>query len=710
MIRTHTKDTVIVNGGVQGFEFQNDVDAIFDLYNSLIITNNVPISSGLRFLDKNKNGFIWRYIGNTNATNNVLNLYAIVNNVIQPNPVISINQSTLQITFVNNLRVRNSDGSYSSIGTNATELANLLQQAKDYSDAKITALNLPTGAIATQSWVSDKNYLTNVSLNNYVTLTNLTAVLLEYVKITDFNTYKDFITAENYVKNANLTTTLSGYVTTTSLTIALSNYKTNAELNTALSGYVTIIDFEAYKNSQSSGGGSAVSYKEVNTTPYQILATDSFLGVSTLASPMMLSLNDNAVINQNLKIMDAKGNSSINKINIFGNIANPNNLAVLSTLNVGSGPCECAITPNGKYAYIINRNSNNVTVIKDLDTLTPSVLKTITTGQSPYDIKITPNGNFVYICNNDSNNVTVIKDASTSNPTVLRTLTVGTGPQNLLISPDGSNVYVLCTTASRVYFLYMASSSPQVGIYITTGQSPIAMASSPDGNFLYILNYDSSSVTIIKDAFTNPSLLTTINVGTNPYSIKFTPDGNYAYIYCVGSSPAKIYIIKNASTTTPTLLSNMDVDVSSPSYLNKNIMQITPDGKYLYIGCSSMSLTTTRIFKDISTDNPVLLKTINTGTNSNAITIAQSGKFAYVYNTQYGISLIKNIDTDYPIAVTGLNFTQNSPVFLYCIPNKSYVLYNISGDKIEISSLSKMLNTNFAKTEFLYNGNEWLNY
>lgn len=684
MIRTHTKDTVIVNGGVQGFEFQNDVDAIFDLYNSLIITNNVPISSGLRFLDKNKNGFIWRYIGNTNATNNVLNLYAIVNNVIQPNPVISINQSTLQITFVNNLRVRNSDGSYSSIGTNATELANLLQQAKDYSDNKITALNLPTGEIATQSWVNDKNYLTSANLNNYVTLTNLTASLLDYVKVTDFNTYKDFITAENYVKNANLTTALSGYVTT--------------------------IDFEAYKNSQSSGGGSAVSYKEVNTTPYQILATDSFLGVSTLAGPMMLSLNENAVINQNFKIMDAKGNSSINKINIFGNIANPNNLAVLSTLNVGSSPCECAITPDGKYAYIINRNSNNVTVIKDLDTLTPSVLKTITTGQSPYDVKITPNGNFVYICNNASNNVTVIKDASTSNPTVLRTLTVGSNPQSLLISPDGSNVYVLCLSTNRVYFIYSASSSPQVGVYITTGQSPIAMASSPDGNFLYILNHDSNSVTIIKDAFTNPSLLTTINVGVNPYSIKFTPNGNYAYIYCYGSNPAKIYIIKNANTATPTLLSNMDVDVSSPSYLNKNIMQITPDGKYLYIGCASMSLTTTRIFKDISTDNPVLLKTINTGTNSNAITIAQSGKFAYVCNTQYGISLIKNIDTDYPIVVTSLNFTQNPPVFLYCIPNKSYVLYNISGDKIEISSLSKMLNTNFAKTEFLYNGNEWLSY
>lgn len=676
MIRTNTKDTVIVNGGVQTFEFENDVDAVFDVLNTLVITDNVPNSSSIRLTDKNKNGFIWRYVGNTDTTQNVLNLHAVINNVIQPNIILSINQSTLQVVFNNSLQVRNQDGTISNIGSNQDELTTLLNNAKSYTDTKISDLIIPSlTGYATQNWVTGLNYITASALSDLAT-------------------------------NTSLTNTLANYV----LSSSLSSYVTNTSLLTSLNSYLTIADFDVYKNSQSSSSSSSniLGYKDVNITPYQILQNDNFLGVNTLNNQVVLNLpsGSNATIGQSYKIMDASGNALNNNIFICGNIVNPSAFTRLVTLNAGSSPFECAITPNKKYAYVINKDSNNVTIIKDLDTQTPSVLKTLATGTTPYDVKITPNGNFVYICNSGSNNITVIKDASTTNPTVLRTLALGSNPQNLIISPDGNNVYVSCSGINKIYILYGASSSPQLGINITTGTTPFTMAITPDGNYLYVCNLDENSITIIQNLLTSPSVLTTINVGINPYQILITPSGNYAYVYCYGS-PASLYVIKNVDTNTPSVLTNFIIDAVTPGYLNKHIIKITTDGKYLYLGCSSMSIGTLNIYKDVSTDNPVFLKSINTGTCSNVITMFNENKMAYISNSQYGISIVRNIDTDTPVVLNNITW-DSTPNFLYLLSNS--ILYNVSGGKIAVSSLSKKINSNFGKAEFIYNGSEWLSY
>jgi YVTN family beta-propeller protein len=54
---------------------------------------------------------------------------------------------------------------------------------------------------------------------------------------------------------------------------------------------------------------------------------------------------------------------------------------------VGATPVEVAITPDGAFAYVANKDSNTVSVI---DTATNTVVATVPVGSAPIGVAITP--------------------------------------------------------------------------------------------------------------------------------------------------------------------------------------------------------------------------------------------------------------------------------------------------------------------------------
>ena len=101
-----------------------------------------------------------------------------------------------------------------------------------------------------------------------------------------------------------------------------------------------------------------------------------------------------------------------------------------SEILVGSTPFAVAITPDGKTAYVTNRDSNSVTPI---DTATNTAGTAIAVGSEPLGVAITPDGKTAYVTNTNSGSVMPIDTATNTASTAI---TVGSNPAAVAITPD----------------------------------------------------------------------------------------------------------------------------------------------------------------------------------------------------------------------------------------------------------------------------------
>ena len=78
---------------------------------------------------------------------------------------------------------------------------------------------------------------------------------------------------------------------------------------------------------------------------------------------------------------------------------------VLATIPVGIHPQDIAWAPDGRFAYVVNEGTNNVSVI---DVRTNRVTATIPTGIQPTSIAVLPNGRQAYVSNLTAGTLTVL--------------------------------------------------------------------------------------------------------------------------------------------------------------------------------------------------------------------------------------------------------------------------------------------------------------
>lgn len=83
----------------------------------------------------------------------------------------------------------------------------------------------------------------------------------------------------------------------------------------------------------------------------------------------------------------------------------PKPFGKLATVYTGKGPTAEAITPDGKYLYVINTQDATLSVI---DVAKEEVVKTIKVGDYPSAVSISPDGHYCFVVNSGTNTVTII--------------------------------------------------------------------------------------------------------------------------------------------------------------------------------------------------------------------------------------------------------------------------------------------------------------
>lgn len=197
----HLNSTIGVDGNVQRLHFTNTVDAEVEIHNTMPITDRVPTSTILSLIDEKHNGFIFKYIGNIDATKNNIGLYLIKDSVVSTTPVLMIESDATEITLTGKAYIVKENGSKELIAT-LPDFSGFV--TKNELDAAIFGLNIPSGILATQDWVYSNTISSqelNATLLDFVSNISLINTLNNYAsKNWSEQTLSNKLAEENYVR------------------------------------------------------------------------------------------------------------------------------------------------------------------------------------------------------------------------------------------------------------------------------------------------------------------------------------------------------------------------------------------------------------------------------------------------------------------------------------------------------------------------------
>jgi YVTN family beta-propeller protein len=184
-------------------------------------------------------------------------------------------------------------------------------------------------------------------------------------------------------------------------------------------------------------------------------------------------------------------------------------LETRQTIAVGEMPAEVTFTRDGKYAFVCNGMSGDVSVI---DVASYSVQKTIAVGTTP--VGAWPGrGSLMYVDNETSKSISAIDSATLE---VVRTYDLGFTPASVGETASGE-VWVTDTDAGKVVF-YAAGTTDKSG-ELATGEGAHAMAFSADGKTAYITNQLAGTLSVID--VESRQLTGTVEVGSKPNGLLF---------------------------------------------------------------------------------------------------------------------------------------------------------------------------------------------
>jgi 6-phosphogluconolactonase (cycloisomerase 2 family) len=189
-----------------------------------------------------------------------------------------------------------------------------------------------------------------------------------------------------------------------------------------------------------------------------------------------------------------------------------------SPIAVGSSPSALAADPSGKFLFVANAQSNNISAFsidQTTGSLTPVPGSPFATGNGPASLAVDAGGKYLYVANSGDGNISGYSmDGSTGTLAPLGGFPVATGSNPKAMATDaGGFVYVVNGGSDSLSIFQVNAGtgalSAVTGSPFSTGHEPSAVAEYNPGNFIYVTNQGSNSISgFTHDAGGNFSALT----------------------------------------------------------------------------------------------------------------------------------------------------------------------------------------------------------
>ncbi len=419
----------------------------------------------------------------------------------------------------------------------------------------------------------------------------------------------------------------------------------------------------AYVANSSSGDVSAYT---INTTTGELTAIDadtSTVGIDNFAAgttPQSVSIDPSG-------LYAYVANSGSNDVSAYAIDAVTGGLTPIdadtSTVGIdnfaaGNSPLSVTIDPYGRLAYVANSGSDNVsayTIDVSGDSGTPGALVAVNgspflAGNSPQSATIDPYGRFVYVANSVSNDVTayaIVPSGSGRGALILvGSVAAGTTPQSVTVDPTGQFAYV-ANAGDNTVSAYTISGSTggltridaNTGTTSTidnfpAGSSPRSVTIDSAGKFAYVLNSGSVSAYTINS--TTGALVAMTGspyaAGSAPQTVAIDPTGKFAYVANSASNNVSAYTIDAMTSALIPVPGSPFAAGASP--LSVTIHPLFPFAYVTYSGSggfvSAYAIDTDGSSSTSSLGALTLVNTVTPGTAPQSVTIDPNGQFAYV--------------------------------------------------------------------------------
>jgi len=272
----------------------------------------------------------------------------------------------------------------------------------------------------------------------------------------------------------------------------------------------------------------------------------------------------------------------------------------------GDGAHSAALHPSGDFLYVANpgQNENDISLFSiasngALTEVTPRTPIGINASQ-PELLAMDPAGSYLYVMNTQSNNISVFSiDSSTGALTQVAgsPFAIGLTPLNMQLTPSGNFLYVTAaggqagsTNGSIIGFSVSAgvlTPLPAPNPISSYGENPNGLAIDPSGTYLYAANTSSGSISIFAIGASGTLSLVSgsplASTYTAPISLILDPKGAYLYVANQGSGNVAVYSI-SSSTGLPTVLTTSTTTGAFFTEGSPSLVVADPTGQYLFVG------------------------------------------------------------------------------------------------------------------------------
>ena len=348
----------------------------------------------------------------------------------------------------------------------------------------------------------------------------------------------------------------------------------------------------------------------------------------------------------------------------------------------GVSPRSVVVDPTGKFAYVANSGSNNVSMYTiDATTGALTSIGLMAAGANPASVAVDPSGKFVYVANEDFFELSASNVSMYAIDPTTGALTSTGSPvaadfcaHSVTVDLFGKFAYVAnwgCGDIAGSVSTYTINAASGALTPIRTIEAPCApppspgscapwsVAVDPSGKFAYVANEGGFAPTSVSmytiDATTGVlTSIGTIAAGGRAASVAVHPSGKFAYVADWSDPPGSAGNVSMYTINTTTgVLTSIGLIAAGRDPVS---VTVDPKGMFVYV-VNSTSNNVSMYTIDATTGVLTSIGTITAGSAPTSIAIHPSGKFAYVTNGGSNDVSMYNIDA----ATGGLTLIPASP-------------------------------------------------